>query len=299
MKLIQIKIQTSRESEDALSNLLIEMGSGGVQTDDAPASDRVTVIAYFPSDDMIGQRVSKIKGFLEELRDLNIDTGDGRISLKALDEQDWTKPWREFFRPLLIGRRILVYPSWESAEVWNSICLRSPTRDIFIQIDPGMAFGTGRHSTTILCLEMLEDALKGGDTILDVGTGSGILAIAAVKLGAKNAVGIEVGEKAATIARENSVLNGVSNRIHLICSDRPDAVRDKYDVIVSNISTRIILPMIPDFRSHLHAGSRLILSGILDDEIQMIQNGLDNNRLVTLEIRRNEEWAAFMASLPG
>ena len=289
MRWIKISIEASRESEEALSNLFMEMRSGGVQIeDDSSISDRVAVTAYFPSDDMIGERVSRVTELLGSMRKLGTDVGTGKISLESLDEWDWSERWKEFFKPLPIGERILVFPSWENVS-------KSPPRDILIQIDPGMAFGTGGHSTTLLALELLEDTLKGGEKIADVGTGSGILSIAAVKLGARKVVAIDVDAGAAAIARENSQRNGVSSRIHVICGELLSAIKGRYDVIISNISSKAILSMIPDFRSCLSIDGRLILSAILDREAYEIQNELESNNLLILETRCHEEWVAVSA----
>ena len=150
-------METSRESADALSNLLLEMNSGGVQVEDEN-SHRVSITAYFPPDDMVGERVSKITALLQSLREMNVDVGAGRVTMESVDEQDWSESWKEFFKPLPIGERILVYPSWEDVSGF-------PSRDILIEIEPGMAFGTGGHSTTKLCLELLESVLEGGERV--------------------------------------------------------------------------------------------------------------------------------------
>jgi len=295
MRWARIDIETSRESENALSNLLVEMASGGVQIEEeSPISDKVIVISYFPSDDMIGERISRITKLIENLRDLNMDVGTGRISLEILDEEDWSERWKEFFKPQLIGERILVSPSWESIEDYNA---EPSQRDITIQIDPGMAFGTGRHSTTILSLELLEDALAGGEKVADVGTGSGILAIAAAKFGAKKVVAIDVDDRAAAIAKENSEQNGVSHRIHVICGRLLSPVKGKYDLIVSNISSEAILSMIPDFGFYLSADGKLILSGILQREASEVRDELESSNFTILKTRRDEEWAAVLAAI--
>ena len=289
MEWVKISIETSHEAEDALSNLFMEMGSGGAEiADDSSHPDKVVVSAYFPPDDMIGERVSMITVLLKNLREMNINVGAGRVSIHRLDETEWTEPWKEFFRPTPIGQRILVYPSWENVSGTSS-------RDILVQIDPQMAFGTGRHSTTILCLELLEDVLKGGEKVADVGTGSGILAIAAIKLGARQVVAVDVDTKAVPIARENTRINGVDDEIHLVCGELLTPISGRYDVIVSNIVSKVIRLMIPDFRSYLNTDGKLILSGILGHEVSEIQNELENNGLVTLETHLHEEWAAVLA----
>jgi ribosomal protein L11 methyltransferase len=291
MKWARISVETSRESADALSNLLLEMGSGGVQVED-DNSDRVSVTAYFPPDDMIGERVSKITALLQSLREMSMDVGIGRVTMESVNEQDWSESWKEFFKPLHIGERILVHPSWEEVS-------ESPSRDILIQIDPEMAFGTGGHSTTKLCLELLESVLKCGERVADVGAGSGILSIAAVKLGAREVVAVDVDERASVVARENFQRNDVAARIHVICGDGLSAVKGRYDLIVSNISTKIILSMIPDFRSYLNDDGRLILSGILEREAPEARNALGNSGFMVLGTRYDEEWMGIVAKLPG
>jgi ribosomal protein L11 methyltransferase len=286
MKWARISVETSRESADALSNLLLEMDSGGVQVEDV--CDRISVTAYFPPDDMIGDRVSKITALLQSLREMDVDVGAGRVTMESVDEQDWSESWKEFFKPLSIGERILVHPSWEDVSEF-------PSRDILIQIDPGMAFGTGGHSTTKLCLELLESVLKGGERVADVGAGSGILSIAAIKLGAREVVAVDVDERATVVARQNFQRNDVDKRIHVICGEGLGAVRGKYDLIVSNISTKIILSMITDLRSHLNDDGRLILSGILGREAPEVLNGLENSGMMLLETRCDEEWIGIVA----
>lgn len=289
MKWVKISVDTSRESADALSNLFIEMDSGGVQVeDDDGDSHRVMLSAYFPPDDMIGQRVSKMTKLVKNMREMGMDVGAGRVFVEQLDESKWSEPWKEFFKPLSVGERILVYPSWEEVSDHES-------RDILIQINPQMAFGTGRHSTTMLCLEFLEEALKGGERVVDVGAGSGILAIAAIKLGASEVVAIDVDEQAIPIARENIRINGVEDRVRVICGELLDPVDDKYDIIVSNIAAHAITFMLPDFGHHLNSGGKLILAGILDREASEIHNGLENNSFVVLETRFHEEWAGILA----
>jgi ribosomal protein L11 methyltransferase len=287
-----ISIQTSREAEDAISNMLIELGSGGVQIEDENIAS-IILKAYFPPDDMIGQRVSKIQKLLEDMRALKINVGKGRISMGSMDEKEWSEPWKEFFKPLAVGKRILIFPTWEAENI--KTILLSQKRDILIQIDPGMAFGTGRHSTTMLCLEFLEKVLKGGENVLDIGTGSGILSIASCKLGAVRAVAVDVDKQAVVIAKENSRMNNTDDSVILICCDGLDSVKGKYEVIVSNISTRIILSIIPRLSSYMTQDGKLILSGILESEASEIRDGLENNNFTILEMTRHEEWVAFLA----
>jgi len=292
MKLIQLSIDTTQEAEDALSDLLIDMGSGGVQTDYDSFGKKIILTAYFPLDDNVGERVYKIERLLEKMRRLKINTGKGSISINSLDDTDWTQAWKSFFKPLPIGERILVYPSWEDV---SSVFPDRGVRDILIQIDSGMAFGTGRHSTTIVSLELLEKAIKGGEIVADIGTGSGILAIAAAKLGAKKVIAVDIEPRAVEVAKANCELNGVSNVVQMICGDLTSAITGKFDILVSNILTKILIPMLPDIGSYLNRNSLLILSGILDTEVSEIENSLANEGLRILQTISHEEWVGVMA----
>ncbi len=292
MRWVQISIETSKSAEDTLSYLLIEeMGASGVQIeDDISNYEKTTMIVYFPSDDIVGERLNKIKQTIDEMRNLGIDVGKGKISFRNFDEYDWQSAWKRYFKPLLIGERIIVYPSWEDISKFSS-------RDIAIQIDPSMAFGTGKHSTTILSLEMLEKTIKGGEKVLDVGTGSGILAIASAKLGAKDVIAVDIDPIAVNIAKENLKINGVTNKVRVICGDLASAIRDKYDVVVSNIFTKVLLSMLLDVKSRLNPNGYWILSGILETEKSEVESALVKENFYILDISRHQEWVGVLAKI--
>jgi ribosomal protein L11 methyltransferase len=288
MRFVRISIEALSEAEDVISGLLLDMDFDGVQTEDIKAEpDRVMLSAYFPLDDTVGDRVFKIRRALDNMRELNPDIGDPRISLEKFDDKDWTEEWKSFFKPLLVGERIVIYQSWEKTEL--------PDRDIRIQIDPGMAFGTGKHSTTILSLQLLEKVIKGGEKVADVGTGSGILAIATAKLGASRVLAIDVDMKAVEIAKENSQNNSVGNKIDVICGDLVTVVKGKFDVLIANILTNILLPMIPYANSYLNYDGYFILSGIMENEAFEIDESLRSEGFSILETPQHEEWVAFLA----
>lgn len=292
MRWVQVSIETSKSAEDALSYLLIEeMGASGVQIeDDVSNHEKTTMIVYFPSDDIVGERLNKIKQTIDEMRNLGIDVGKGKISFRNFDEYDWQSAWKRHFKPLLIGERIIVYPSWEDISKFSS-------RDIAIQIDPGMAFGTGKHSTTILSLEMLEKTIKGGEKVLDVGTGSGILAIASAKLGAKDVFAVDIDPVAVSIAKENLKINGVANKVRVICGNLASPIRDKYDVVVSNILTKVLLSMVLDIKSRLNPNGYWILSGILEAEKSEVESALVREDFHILEISKHQEWVGILAKI--
>ncbi|MBD3181004.1 50S ribosomal protein L11 methyltransferase [Candidatus Poribacteria bacterium] len=291
MKWVQVSIETSAMAEDAISNLLMEMDSGGVYIkEDKLNSDRILVFAYFPPDDIIGERVSKINEYLENMRKIGINTGKSKVTIKQVDDEQWSESWKKFFKPLKIGKRIIVYPSWEDISNYQS-------RDILIEIDPGMAFGTGGHSTTKLCLEILEEIIKGGEIVADIGTGSGILAIGAVKLGASSVTAVDVDEKAIKIAKENLIKNKTIDAVKLLHRDLLSCSDDKYDIIISNISRQASLSIIPMAKELMLENGKIVLSGILRREAKEVHKSLESNNFNILNTTYDKEWSCILAGI--
>ena len=292
MKLVRINVETSIEAEDAVSYLFMEMGSGGVQAEDVKYSaGKVIVSAYFPVDDKVGERVFELRRSLDKLKGVIPGAEKSKISLENIDDVDWSESWMTYFKPMPVGERIVIYPSWEEVRDF-------PNRDVHIQIDPGMAFGTGKHATTILSLELLEKAIEGNDEVADIGTGTGILSIASVKLGASKVIASDIDPNSVEIAKENAQKNGVGDQIKVLCGDLVTAVTGKYDVLVSNIHTKILLNMFPHARDYLKANGRIILSGILDKEASEIESELKKRAFDIIETPQLDEWVAFLARAP-
>ena len=178
MKWAQVTITTSQEASDAVANYLFEHDATGIEIRDTPSSNSpsITLISYFPTDDLIGERVHDLREFLASLIQAGIDTQPAKVTLESIEEDNWSEQWRSAFPPQKIGKRLVIAPTWDDIVPESS--------EILIRLDPGMAFGTGQHPTTQLALELLEIAIADTDVVADIGTGSGILAIAAVKLGA-------------------------------------------------------------------------------------------------------------------
>lgn len=287
MKLARIDVETLALAEDIISYLFLEMGSNGVQIEDIDP-ETIRISAYFPLDDNVGERVFKLQRSIKKLQEKDIDIGNPKISVKSIENEEWAENWKSFFRPIPVGKRTIVYQSWQNIDEFSS-------RDIRIQIDPGMAFGTGNHATTILSLELLEKAINGGEKVIDLGTGSGILAISSAKLGAKNILAVDIDEKSVKVAKENAIINGVDDKINLICSDLFTAIKDKYDLIICNILTKIILPLIPSIKDYINPSGFLILSGIMENEAVQIKGKLDEEKFTVLETLQKDEWVAFLA----
>lgn len=187
---------------------------------------------------------------------LDAENIDFSVDVESVDEQDWATAWKKYYRPTKVGERIVVCPSWESYEKSDD--------EIVLTLDPGMAFGTGTHDTTRLCIRLIERFVTSGVSLLDVGTGSGILAVAALLLGAKNAVGVDIDEVAVRVAKENAEINGVSERVKFLAGDLTDKVSGKFELVTANIVADVIIRLLPSLAEFLNEDGMFIASGIID-----------------------------------
>lgn len=288
----QITVTTTLEASEAVANFLIEMDACGVEQKDA--TDTITSLtAYYPLDDLINSRIERLRNFLSKLPKWGIQAHPSKIDLQRIESEKWTETWKSEIQPQNIGKNLHIVPTWHE--------ISPDDTSVLIRIDPGMAFGTGYHPTTRLSLEMLEQTIKPNQHIADIGTGSGILAIAAIKLGAKSVDAIELDETAIPVAEHNFKLNGVAENIGLNQGDGIKVLDDKYDIIVGNILTKAILPMIPHCPSRLKPGGHIIFSGILDEELDVVQEELIENGLICDEVVHEAEdeviWLALRAKL--
>lgn len=208
------------------------------------------------------------------------------ISFEDCAEEDWLNNWKQYFHPIPVGERLLIRPTWR-AEF-------DPGERVVLNLDPGLAFGTGTHETTRLCLMALERYIKEGATVLDVGCGSGILAVAALLLGAKSATGVDIDELAVKTARENAELNGVSSRFEALCGNLTDRVSGTYDIVFANIVADAILLLSEDISSFMKKDSVYIMSGIIDTRVQEVLAALEN-RFEVLETLSENGWYCIAA----
>ncbi len=234
----------------------------------------------------------EFRTFLEEkLAEANI-----KYTLEAgsVSEEDWANNWKKFFKPLHLRKKLRLIPSWElendrkSAE--GKKALKDGRKEIVI--DPGMAFGSGQHETTRLCLTLLEKYVTDGTSLLDVGTGSGILGIAGLLLGAKTATGVDIDALSVKIAGENAALNGVENDFELIHGDLAARVRGRFSVITANIVADIIIRLLPDTERLLEDGGVIIVSGIIDTRLPDVEKECARLGLVFRELLTDKGWCA-------
>lgn len=277
-----------------LSGVVVEdptlKGEEGWAEDALPRPERHAVAGFFPVDERLEGRRRALEETLAELgRRLGLTH---RLVFREVDEEDWAESWKAFFAPLRIGRRLVVKPSWRGAETRPG--------DLVIELDPGMAFGTGTHPTTRLTLELIERHLRPGASFLDVGTGSGILLIAAAKLGAGRLAGCDRDVNAVRVARDNLARNGIDpRRVALVQADLARGFRGRFDLVAANIVEPVVIALLDELPRLLAPGGFLIASGILAGSRDALSGRLREAGLERIEIRQEEGWIALCARRPG
>jgi ribosomal protein L11 methyltransferase len=280
MNWARITVTTSPEASEAVANCLFELDATGVEFKENDAST-VDLIAYYPLDDRVGARMQRLRDFLAELPTWGIQSHPATIDLKPVKSEDWEEAWKAAFPPKRVGKKILITPTWSDAPHNKT--------DVVIRLDPGMAFGTGYHPTTRLSLELLEDSIEPHHHVADIGSGSGILTIAAVKLGAQQVDAIELDPTAIPVAATNFEINGIESQVRLSQGDGLESVEGKYHLIIGNILTKVILPIIPYCAPRLHHAGTVIFSGILDTELAQVESALEVHQFRCIEVVRETE----------
>ncbi len=204
----------------------------------------------------------------------------------TVDDTQWNENWKKYFKAFEIGDRLAVCPSWETYD-------KSKTRTV-ISLDPAAAFGTGGHATTSLCLEILEKIVSSEKTLLDIGTGSGILSVASALLGIKNAVGVDIDAQSVKTAKENAKRNGVSEKTKFIVGDLAEKISDKYDIVCANIVADVIIRLFDNVSDYMKKDGLLIVSGIIDMRADDVEKSAVLHRFRIVETRIKEEWRAYI-----
>ena len=206
------------------------------------------------------------------------------VETEGVEQEDWQNGWRKYYHPLEIGKRLAVVPSWQEYD----------TDRVKLVLDPGLAFGTGGHETTSLCMEALDERVQGGERVLDIGTGSGILAIAALKLGAAVAEGVDIDPVAVRTAGENAALNGVQDQLTVLVGDLSDKASGPYDIITANIVANAILSLAPAVPGLMADGAVFIASGIIDTRKDEVIAGLEAAGLAVVEVKEKRGWECIV-----
>ena len=206
------------------------------------------------------------------------------VETEGVEQEDWQNAWKKYYHAMDIGERLAIVPGWEDYR----------TDRIRIVMDPGMAFGTGTHETTSLCLETLDSLVRGGERVLDIGTGSGILAIAALKLGADSAEGVDIDPMCVRTAGENAARNGVADRFKVLVGDLSDKASGQYNIITANIVAAAILSLAPHVPVLMAPGARFIASGIIDERKDEVLAGLKAAGLEPVEVKEKRGWVCII-----
>ena len=315
MKWNKLTIETTTAAEDMLSYELSEMGMEGVEIEDhvplseedrkimyvdllpdeiAPDDGKARISCYVDEKEDLQAVIAKVKAKIEELSAF-LPVGSGEITLGVTEEEDWINNWKQYFKPFTVDH-ILIKPTWET--------IPEEHKDkLLVQIDPGTAFGTGMHETTQLCIRQLKKYVTSETELLDVGTGSGILSIIALKMGAKHAVGTDLDPCAVPAVEENKEVNGIASEsfdmmIGNIIDDKE--VQDKvgyecYDIVVANILADVLVPLTPVIVNQMKPGAVYITSGIIDDKEQTVVDAVKAAGLEILEVTYQGEWVSVTA----
>ncbi|GAA0341047.1 50S ribosomal protein L11 methyltransferase [Bacillus carboniphilus] len=309
MKWSEICIHTTNEAVEPVSNILHEAGASGVviedplelskeredqfgeiyqlNPDDYP-SEGVIVKAYLPVNSFLGETVEEIKQSIQNLVTFDIDIGENKVTISEVHEEEWATAWKKYYNPVKISERFTIVPTWEEYTPVHS-------DELIIELDPGMAFGTGTHPTTVMCIQALERTVKDGDQVVDVGTGSGVLSVAAALLGAENIKALDLDEVAVHSARLNTKLNKVQDRVTVAQGNLLDGVEEDVDVIVANILAEVIVRFTGDAYTKVKKGGYFITSGIIQQKKQLVKEALIKEGFEIEETLVMEDWVAFIA----
>jgi len=301
----EVAVTVSSEGEEAVADLFYQLGCPGVSVEDpelirsyiesgewdyhafgeVKLTGTSVVKGYLSEDDELADKLKKLDLGIRELleRSPHWVVQVKGISLK---EEDWATAWKAYFKPLRVGRHFLIKPTWEPVDLHEG--------DIVLELDPGMAFGTGTHPTTTLCLRTLEDVVKPGQRVFDLGTGSGILAIAAAKLGAK-VDAVDLDAVAIRVAQENVDLNRVNDRVRVARGDLGTVLTGQADVVISNIIADVILILLSDLKRLLQPDGEFLASGIIENRADEVEEGLKKAGFEIVERLEDSGWILFRA----
>jgi len=308
-------LTTTAEAEDLISSMMMDVGIEGIEIEDqVPLSERdksrmfVDILPDIPENDGTacisfylepeqdnGEILAAVQKGLDEIRSWGVDVGSGTIEASQTEDKDWINNWKEYFHQFHVDD-ILITPSWEPVQPEDQ-------GKLLIQIDPGTAFGTGMHETTQLCIRQIRKYVTEETVLLDVGTGSGILSIVALKLGAKYALGTDLDPCAVRASKENMDANGINeDRFRVLegniiddCGVQEQVGYNQYDIITANILAEVLVPLTPSAVRHLKRGGIYITSGILAEKETLVSDAVKVAGLEILEVTHQGEWVSITA----
>ena len=310
MKWTEVLIKVDPQAVEAVTDILYGLGAQGVAIDEPVDVQRLRedelywdyidekllendteetkIMAYFSEEETnLPEKIAVIKEKIRNLTEFGLSIGSGTVELSNVNQEDWESAWKQYFKPVHVTDRIVVKPEWEEYSPQEG--------EIVIEIDPGMAFGTGTHETTSMCINQIEKNLKAGDRVIDIGSGSGILSMAAVLLGAEKATGVDLDPVAVRVALENVELNNLQDKIDILHGNLTDVIREKADIVVANIMADIILILLEDVREFIKDDGLFISSGIIQEKRAAVEARLLEKNFSIVEVETKGEWCAITA----
>lgn len=311
-----VTVITSSEAVEAVSYILTDEGAQGVQIDDAadfanlhtgrygehgeiidPADiphrqSGAALTGYFPESTFVPEILPTIKQRVAKLKEYGLNPGEDQVQASVVDNQQWATVWQKYYHPLRVTNQLTIVPQWEDYTPEQA-------NEKLLFLDPGMAFGTGTHPTTRLMLAALEDVVRGGESMIDVGTGSGVLSIAAKQLGVKDVAAYDIDEVAVRSAKKNLALNPVAKDVKVGVNSLLDGIHTQVDLVVANILAEIIIPLIPQAYENLKEGGHFLVSGIIDDKAGQVRQALQTQGFIIDSETKMKDWHGIIAHKPN
>lgn len=309
MKWSEVSVHTTQEAVEPICNIFHEAGASGVVIEDptelvkeredrfgeiyqlSPSDypeEGVIVKAYLVVNSTLVGTIEAIKEAITGLLDYDIDIGFNKVTSSEVNEEDWATAWKKYYKPVKVSSQITITPTWEEYQPQSD-------QECVIELDPGMAFGTGTHPTTVLCIQAIEKKLTNGDYVIDVGTGTGVLSIAAAKLGAAKVLALDLDEVAVNSAKLNVTLNKVQDVVTVKQNNLLEQVETKADLIVANILAEVIVRFVDDASSLLKKDGTFIASGIIKAKKQEVKAAIIAEDFIIEETLEMDDWVAFIA----
>lgn len=321
MSWFEIKVEIERQASEGAANFLIEQGSPGVKIEDSAyfsmppgddvigkgptegpdqetgrgqgitSKDTVCVLGYFPEDqERIWEVITGLESFLLDLEEMGIDPGGFIITCKRIEETDWAESWKQYYHPVEVSGRLVIVPSW--------IQHREKGGQLKIELDPGMAFGSGTHPTTLMCLWALERCDVNGSVVYDLGCGSGILSAAAAKMGAAKVIAVDFDPISIKAAGENCRQNQVTSQVEIFLGELPSFLLDKEnlppgDIIMGNLTADLIIKILPHMSPLCREGTRIIFSGIIQDKLEDLLDKIQKQGYQVEETMIEKDWVTL------
>lgn len=314
MNWIEVSIYTTSQAIEQITGFLYELGITGLIIEDASdiaeflesndkswdyvddelikKCDDEPCVKFYISDDIQGkEKLALVSNGIAKLKKLKDEIDLGRLEIKIanVSEADWANNWKKYYKPLKIGEKIVIKPSWEE--------YKADDGDLVVDMDPGMAFGTGTHETTYMCIELLQKYINCDDIVFDIGCGSGILSIASAMLGSKEVTGVDFDSVAVAVAKDNVNKNKLEDKVKIKCGDLTDVIEGKANIIVANIIADVIIKLTNDIQNFIIPNGIFISSGIIKERMEDVKSALTNKNYEILETVTKGEWVAIVARL--